>query len=75
MTMKSGRFHKVHFTMTSLGRGQYRIEAEYKGRYVETQSTDSEAYDFLDDESDMERHKDALRHCYNKIREEYESHK
>lgn len=73
MTMKCGRFNKVSFTMTSLGRGQYRIEAEYKGRYVATHSTDSEAYDYLDDDSDPQMHKDALRHCYRKIREEYES--
>lgn len=59
--------------MTSLGRGQYRIEAEYKGRYVVADSTDSEAYDFLDDESDMEMHTDALRHCWRRIREEYNS--
>lgn len=73
MTMKRGVFNRVYFTMTSLGRGQYRIEAEYKGRHVSAHSTDSEAYDYLDDESDREKHMDALRHCYRKIREEYES--
>lgn len=69
--MKRGRFNRVEFTMTPVGRGQYRIEAGYRGRRVTASSTDSEAYDFLDDEGDRERQRDALRHCWRRIREEY----
>ncbi len=66
--MKNGKFRKVNFSMTrGNGYGQYVISSTYKGQEVTAHTTDSEAWDWLDDDSDKEKHNDARRHCYNKI--------
>lgn len=71
--MKTGKFRKVNFSISrGNGYGQYIIEATYRGKQVKAHSTDSEAFDFIDDESNMEKHRDALRHCYYKIVSAYE---
>jgi hypothetical protein len=71
--MKNGKFRKVNFSISrGNGYGQYIIEATYRGKQVKAHSTDSEAFDFIDDESNMEKHRDALRHCYSKIVSAYE---
>lgn len=66
--MKKGKFRNVAFTMTrGNGYGQYIIQATYRGQQVKVHTTDSEAWDYLDDESNKEKHNDARRHCYYKI--------
>ena len=61
-------FRKVNFEMTrGNGYGQYFIIATYRGKSIKVHTTDSEAWDYINDDSNKEKHKYALRHCYNKI--------
>lgn len=65
-------FRKVNFEMKrGNGYGQYVIEARYKGKDIKAYTNDSEAWDWINDDSDKEKHQDALRHCYGKIVEAY----
>lgn len=65
-------FRKVKFTMNrGNGYGQYIIEARYRGKDIKAYTTDSEAWDWLNDDSNKEKHQDALRHCYYKIVQAY----
>jgi hypothetical protein len=65
-------FRKVKFEMERLsGYGQYLIKGTYKGKEVKVRTTDSEAWDWLKDESNPEKHVDAKRHCYKKIVQAY----
>jgi len=67
------KFRKVEFDMCrGNGYGQYYITAKYKGKYIKVHTTNSEAYDWYNDDSNKEMHKDALRYCYSKIVNEYE---
>lgn len=74
------KFRKVEFTMERKnGYGQYKIIAEnYKGKSIVAHTTDSEAWDWLEDEGntkeEKEKHRDALRHCYYKIVEAYQNY-
>ena len=61
-------FRKVKFTMEKLsGYGQYIIQGTYKGKDIKVSTTDSEAWDWLCDDSNPKKHLDAKRHCYMKI--------
>lgn len=65
-------FRKVKFEMIrGNGYGQYYILATYKGKTIKAHTTDSEAWDYINDDSNKEKHRDALRHCYSKIVEAY----
>lgn len=65
-------FRKVKFEMArGNGYGQYYILATYKGKAIKVHTTDSEAWDYLNDDSNKEKHNDARRHCYTKIVEAY----
>lgn len=67
------KYKNIEFTMTrGNGYGQYYIHANYKGRDIKAHTTDSEAWDHFNDDSDKKRHKEALRHCYFKIIAEHE---
>lgn len=66
--MKSNSFRKVGFTIQPTHvYGHYEIQAAYKGKTIKSITTDAEAYDWIDDDSNQEKHKEARRHCYNKI--------
>lgn len=68
-------FRKVNFTMRrGNGYGQYIIEAHYRGKDIKVHTTDSEAWDWINDDSNKEKHQEALRHCYYKIVEAYENY-
>lgn len=71
---RSGKFRKVSFYMKrGNGYGQYEIVAEnYRGRRIVVHTTNSEAWDYINDDSNREKHMDALRHCYYAIRYAYE---
>lgn len=77
--MKKGKFKQVNFRMErSYGYGQYKVIADnYRGKRIVAHTTDSEAWDWLDDEGttkeEKEKHLDALRHCYRKIVETYKN--
>lgn len=65
-------FRNVEFRMRrGNGYGQYVIEARYRGEDIKAYTTDSEAWDWINDDSNKEKHQDALRHCYRKIVEAY----
>lgn len=65
-------FRKVEFKMRrGSGYGRYVIEAHYKGKDVRTETTDSEAWDWFHDDSNKEKHREALLHCYHKIVQAY----
>ena len=69
---KEGQFKQMRFTMERAnGYGQYYIEAYYRGKIIKAHTTDSEAWDWLDDDSNKEKQLAARRHCYNKIRTAY----
>lgn len=73
------KFRKVEFEMTrGNGYGQYKVIAEnYKGKRIAVHTTNSMAWDYINDEGDTkegrEKHREALRHCYYKIVEAYEN--
>lgn len=65
-------FRKVNLEISKTnGYGQYIIKANYKGEQVKAHTTDSECFDWLNDDSDKEKHQEAKRHAYNKIVEAY----
>ena len=67
-------FRKIRFTMErGSGYGQYWIRGIYRGKALRVHTTNSEAWDYLDDDSDKERHMDAKRHCYYKLVQAYEN--
>ncbi len=69
---KMATFRKVNMEIKRTStRGRYLISANYKGKHVEALTTDSEAFDFLEDSSSKEKCLDAKRHCYYKIVEAY----
>lgn len=66
--MKRGSFRKVEFTIEHTHMyGHYEIRATYRGKEIKAITTDAEAYDWIDDDSNKEKHRDARRHCYYKI--------
>ena len=66
-------YRNIEFTMTrGGGYGQYYVHANYKGKNIKAHTTDSEAWDYLYDDSNKEKHREALQHCYFKIVAEYE---
>ena len=61
-------FRKVNLEIRKAnGYGQYIISATYKGKDLEVHTTDSECYDWLDDDSNKQKHQEAKRYAYSKI--------
>lgn len=72
--MKRGTFRKVSFTMDLYHiYGHYVIKANYRGKKIKTITTDSEAWDWIDDESNKKKYNEARKHCYNKIVSSYKA--
>lgn len=74
------KFRKVEMQMSRAnGYGQYNIIARYKGVDIKAHTTNSEAWDWFNDEGstkeERELHREALRHCYGKIVAEYEKNR
>lgn len=62
------KFRKIElFIQRGNGYGQYVISAEYKGKQIKAYTTDSECFDWLEDDSNKEKHQNAKRHAYYKI--------
>lgn len=71
--MKTGTFRKVKFEISRMsGYGHYLITATYKGKEVKAVTTDSEAWDWIDDDSNKYMHDLARKHCYYAIVKSYE---
>lgn len=61
-------FRKVNLNIKrGSGYGQYIVYANYRGRDITAHTTDSECFDWLNDESNKELHLEAKRHAYLKI--------
>jgi len=67
-TAMTQQFNKVKMNIERTSSyGHYKITAFYKGKHISTITTDSEAFDWFNDDSDKMKHREALRHCYCKI--------
>lgn len=67
-------FRKVQLTISpTTGYGQYIVSAAYRGSNVAARTTDSEIFDWLNDDSNKEKHLDAKRAAYLLIRNAYEN--
>ena len=55
------------------GYGQYIITANYRGKTVKAHTTDSECFDWLNDDTNKVLHREAKIHAYNKIVSAYEN--
>ncbi|WP_303013772.1 hypothetical protein [uncultured Bacteroides sp.] len=65
-------FRKVNFAMKrGCGYGQYFIEARYRGKNLKIHTTNSEAWDWINDDSNKEKHQEAKRYCYYQIVDAY----
>lgn len=72
--MKYGRFRGVDFSIGHThSYGRYVITATYHGKEVKAYTTNSMAYDYVDDDSDQAEYNAARRHCYNCIRDAYQN--
>lgn len=65
--MKRATYKDIDFTMTKTGYGQYTLSAVVEGRTIKLHSTDSEMYDYLDDEEDEIKHNDALEAAWRAV--------
>lgn len=67
-------FRKVNLEISKKnGYGQYEITATYKGKDIKVHTTNSECYDWLNDDSNTEKHQEAKRFAYNSIKKAYEN--
>ena len=69
--MKKGTYRNVIFFIEMISYGYYVISSDYKGKRVKVETHDSTLYDWVDDDSNKEKHQDALCGCYELIRQEY----
>lgn len=53
--------------------GHYRITGVVNGTQVSCITTDSEAFDYLNDEDNQEKHEQALAHCVMQLELAYEN--
>lgn len=66
-------FRKVNLSISKLsGYGQYEVSAKYRGKQITAHTTDSECYDWLNDDSNKYQHQQAKKHAYYKIVSAYD---
>lgn len=71
--MKKTTYNGIEISMDkTMSYGRYIIRATVDGVDVETETTDSMSYDYIDDPEDEEKHIDACRHCFRLIMQAYE---
>ena len=69
------KFRKIELSIRrKSGYGQYQIEALYKGREIKVHTTNSECFDWLNDDSNKEKHQEAKRYAYNAVKRAYEEY-
>lgn len=62
------KFRKIELEIRKLsGYGNYIVSAKYRGKQIQAITHDSECYDWLEDESNKEKHKQAKRAAYSLI--------
>jgi hypothetical protein len=68
------KFRNVEFKMTrGNGYGQYIISAKYKGVDINVHTTNSQAFDWCEDESNKSKNNEARKYCYTMIKNQYNS--
>lgn len=73
--MKTAKFRKVEMTVSrARGYGSYVITANYRGKDISVHTHDSELFDYIDDDSNLEKHKWARRKAYYLIKSMYDSY-
>jgi hypothetical protein len=70
--MANFRQVKINISRAS-GYGQYYLTAKYKGKEIKVNTTNSECFDWLNDDSDKKKHKEAKEHAYRTIVNAYEN--
>ena len=66
--MRHGRYRNLEFTVQrSNTYGQYIIRALYKGLVITVRTTDSQIWDWVDDDSNSTKWKNANRAAYTLI--------
>ena len=55
------------------GYGQYTVSANYRGKEVKAHTTDSECFDWLNDDTNKEMHLEAKRYAYSLIVNAYKN--
>jgi len=53
------------------GYGQYQVSGYVNGTLVKAHTTNSEAYDWFNDDSDAEKHAEAVNYCHYLIEKTY----
>lgn len=67
-------FRKVNLEIRrGNGYGQYIVSAIYRGKEIEVRTTDSECFDWLNDDSNKEKHQEAKRCAYNAVVRAFEN--
>jgi hypothetical protein len=67
-------FRKVKLSIARAnGYGHYCLSAYYKGKQIEVSTTNSECFDWLNDDSNKEKHLEAKRYAYTNIVNAYQS--
>lgn len=68
------KFRKVELNIRRAnGYGQYILSATYKWQEIEVRTTNSECFDWLNDDSNREKHQEAKRYAYMAIVRAYEN--
>ena len=61
-------FRKVQLLIVrGNGYGQYIVIGNYKGKEIKVHTTNSECYDWLNDDSNKKKHQEAKRYAYNAV--------
>lgn len=55
------------------GYGQYQVTGYVNGTLVKAHTTNSEAFDWFNDDDNMEKHIEAVNYCYSLIETTYEN--
>lgn len=67
-------FRKVNLEISrSNSYGHYIIAATYRGKEVKVRTTNSECFDWLNDDSNKKKHQEAKRYAYNAVVRAYEN--
>lgn len=70
------KFRKVELNISRAGGyGQYYLYANYKGKQIKVHTTNSECFDWLNDNSNKKKHLEAKRYAYRTIVNAYKYEK
>lgn len=62
------KYRKVEMVIhRAKGYGQYYLQAQYRGKFISVRTTDSEMYDWLEDDFDEVKHLEAKQRAYMMI--------